>query len=337
MTVSLKKIAEKAGVHTSTVSLALRGDPKISEQTRKSIERIACSVNYVPNMMARGLAGASTKAIGVLVPKLRDSFVIDCMGAQERWMQAAGYTPLLIVTHGKKETELSAINDIMGRGADGLIIDYVPSSSEVIERLKGYVKSGGHLAILGHCSEIKGADTVDQYFLPCGYETTRHLLELGHRRIAFTLMSLADERQQMRLEGYRKALAEFGVAYEPLLVFELDYIRQEITQLRKEAMSFKDRPTAICAYNDDLASELVIDLINAGYHVPNDVSVTGVNDGWYSNKLKVPLTTYRLPTEEIGKRLAELLINRIKDKQLKPQNVLFKGELVVRESTGKVQ
>jgi DNA-binding LacI/PurR family transcriptional regulator len=337
MAASLKEIAEKAGVHTSTVSLALRGNPKISEQTRKSIEKIAHSLNYVPNMMARGLAGASTKTIGVLVPKLRDSFVIDCMGAQERWMQDEGFTPLLVVTHGKKEVELSAISDIIGRGADGLIIDYVPSSSEVIERLKSYVNAGGHVAMLGHCSEIEGIDTVDQYFLPCGYETTKHLLELGHRRIAFTVMSLADERQQMRLEGYRKALAEFGVAYEPLFVFELDYIRQDITQLRKEAMSFKNRPTAICAYNDDLASELVIDLVNAGYDVPEDVSVTGVNDGWYSNKLKVPLTTYRLPTEDIGKKLAELMINRLKDKQLKCQNVLFEGELVVRDSTGQVQ
>ncbi|MFI4910204.1 MAG: LacI family DNA-binding transcriptional regulator [Sedimentisphaeraceae bacterium JB056] len=336
MAASLKEIAEKAGVHTSTVSLALRGNPKISAQTRDSIKQIAESLNYVPNLMARGLAGASTKTIGVLVPKLRDSFVIDCMGAQERWMQDQGYTPLLVVTHGNKEVELSAINDIIGRGADGLIIDYVPSSTEVVERIQKYVDSGGYVGMLGHCRDIKGIDTVDQYFLPCGYETTKHLLELGHRRIAFTLMSLADERQQLRLEGYRKALAEFDVKYEPLLVFELDYIRQDITQLRKEAMSFKQRPTAICAYNDDLASELVMDLMNAGYDVPGDVSVTGVNDGWYSSKLKVPLTTYRLPTEQIGQKLAELLINRISSESVESQNTLFEGELVVRESTGKL-
>lgn len=335
MAVSLRQIAETAGVHTSTVSLALRNSQKIPELTRKSIQQVAKSLGYVPNLMARGLAGANTKTIGVLVPKLRDSFVIDCFGAQEAWMQNNDYTPLLAVTHNKEDVELKAIDEIVGRGADGLIINYVPSSQEVIEKIQKLIKSGGFVAVLGDASKISGIDSVDQHFESCGYETAKHLLELGHTKIAFTLMSLADLRQQKRLEGYRKALVEFGIKYDPLLVFELDYVRQDVNQLRQEAMSFKERPTAICAYNDDLAAELMIELIGAGYDVPGDIAVTGVNDGWYSDKLKVPLTTYKLPTEKMGEKLAQLVIARIEDNEKSPEKAFFEGELVVRESTGK--
>lgn len=336
MAVSLKDVAERAGVHLSTVSLALRGSPKISSRTAEDIRKVAEDLGYVPNLMARGLTGAGTKTIGVLVPKLRDSFVIDCVGAQERWMQASGYTPLLTITHGKAEAELKAIDDMIGRGVDGLLFNYIPSSPAVRDRVQSLASQGRIVGLLGSSPELNGVDAVDQHFFTCGYEITKHLLEFGHRKIALAVMSLADERQQARLDGYRKALRELDVPYDPLLVFEIDYVRQDLTQLRKEALSFKERPTAICAYNDDMAADLVMDLMSAGYQVPGDVSVTGVNDGWYSDKLKVPLTTYRLPAEEMGLKLADLLIGRIEDREKGPESVRFGGELVIRESTGRV-
>ena len=333
---SLIDVAKKVGVHPSTVSLALKGDSRISLKRREQIIQAAKELNYVPNYLAKGLAGAKTYSVGILIPKLRDTFVVDCMGVQERWLKNKGYMPFLVVTHQDPKVELFAIDSMIGRGVDGLIFDYIPHDSQVIEKVKNLIKRSKPISFLGKPKFAdKLADTVDLDLFDCGYDITKHLLELGHKRIAIIVMDLGDERQQRRLEGYRKALSEYDIQYDPLLVFEQNYLQQDANALRKSIMSLKNRPTAICAYNDDLAAELMVELTEVGYRIPQDVSITGVNDSWYSDKTVVPLTTYHLPVEEMAAAVAEFNFNRIENPNIKPSHKLFTGQVKVRRSTSK--
>lgn len=161
----------------------------------------------------------------------------------------------------------------------------------------------------------------------CGYKLTRHLIDLGHKKIAIVV----NRDNDLKLIGYKKALKEAGLQND--LVFYCDYVFGNVAQIRKDIMSLRERPTAVFAYNDDLAAELIVELVEAGYSVPGDVSVVGVNDGWYSAKLRVPLTTYRLPQVKIGEKLVEMIVDKIEDPSLHPEGFLFSGKIVVREST----
>jgi len=327
MNVSIRDIAEKAGVHPSTVSLALRGSSRIPEATRERIAAIAEEIGYRPNYIAKALAGHKTQLIGIVVPKLHDSYIIDVITAQENWLQNAGYGSLLTVTHVRPQMEMKAVDDLIGRGVDGIAFNYIPKDLEVMRYLDEQSRKGVRFAMFGE-SELSKVVHVSWEGEECGYVITKYLLSLGHKRIAH----IAIDSDDFRVEGYLRALREAGIPIDPQLCCTMDYGFQDVSDLRKELMSLKDRPTAIFAYNDDLAAELMAELCDSGYDIPGDVSIVGVNDGWYSSKLRVPLTTFRLPAAQMGIELVKLLVADPADQKLPLKK--FRGELIIRKSTG---
>ena len=331
--VTIADIAARADVHRSTVSLALRGSPRIPDDTRERIERIAVELGYLPNLVARGLAVRRTNAVGLLVPELEDDFYVTVVSHQEQWLRARNMMPLLVVTKIRGAVELPALDELVGRGVDGFVFNYFPSDARTRERVAQIVRGGTPVAMFGN-RDIEGVDYVFYDTIAMGYEVTRHLLELGHRRIAILTWSMHNRR----MEGYRRALKEAGIAFDRSLVFLIHYTRQDISYLHKEIMALKERPTAIFAYCDDLAAEVMNNLVEADYRIPEDVSVAGFDDCWFSRVLRVPLTTMRLPQQEMAEALVEMLMNRIesgdKEGPLAAQFRTFEGELVVRQSTG---
>ncbi len=327
MNVSIRDIAEKAGVHPSTVSLALRGSSRIPEATRERIAAIAEEIGYRPNYIAKALAGHKTQLIGIVVPKLHDSYIVEIITAQEKWLQNAGYGSLLTVTHVMPDMEMKVVDDLIGRGVDGIAFDYIPTDSRVMKYLDKQSRSGVRLSMFGE-SELENVPHVSWEGEECGYLLTKHLIDLGHRRIVYISFATGD----LRLEGYLRALKEAGIPIDPHLCYSLDYGFQDVSDLRKEIMSMRDRPSAIFAYNDDLAAELMAELCDAGYDIPGDVSIVGVNDGWYSSKLRVPLTTFRLPAAQMGIEVVKRLVVDAKE-QTRPVKK-FRGELIIRKSTG---
>jgi len=332
MSVGIKEIAIHAGVSPSTVSLALRGSNRIPETTKTRIKQIASELNYSPNLLARGLAGQKTQTIGILVPKLRDLYIVEIIAAQENWLKQKGFASLLTVTHCEPDIEHKAISDLLCRGVDGLVFNYVPQEEHILREIQKIVSEGTPVSFLGTTTfEIEGVDEVTWNFVKAGYEIGQYLISLGHKRIAYIGLDFYDGRGI----GFRKALQEAGIPADPELCFEVDYVFQDITRLRKDIMSVKNRPTAIFAYNDDLASELMYELIESGYSIPGDVSIVGVNDAWYSPRLRVPLTTYHLPQDQIGLAVVEFLLNRLENPLQPSQKRFFEGHLFIRSSTGR--
>lgn len=329
----IKDIAARAGVHTSTVSLALRNSELIAAKTREHIQTIAREMNYRPNYLAKGLAGERTHTIGVLVNQLTDDFNMRVFSSQEQQLRHKDFTALMFVTHMDETIELKALNDLVGRRVDGIIINYPVLNGKAIEEINGIAKTGLPMAIYlsGHqVADLASIDKVDANLFQCGYDVTRHLLELGHRRISV----LTSNPIGGRVRGYREALAEYGVEFDPRLIIEVRYPYSSGVEYVKEIMSYKQHPTAVFAYNDDLAVELLRELHGRGYHVPNDISIASVNDDRHSSELRVPLTTMRLPQEEIGRSLVDMVLRRLgKDSGMEPQSRAFDGKLIIRDST----
>jgi LacI family transcriptional regulator len=292
-------------------------------------------MDYSPNYLARGLAGQETKSVGVLVTALKDQFYVDLVAAMEQSLKGHGYSCLLSTTQMDDAGEqMGSVRGLLGRFVDGLACGGFGGTPDIQAGLAALARAGTPLSMFGEALQAPAFEGVKMDRVICRlgqgcYEMTRHLLELGHRRIAFI-----GARSARKVAGYRRALEEFGVAFDPRLVVHLVYRFQEVNELRKELMSVRDHPTALFASTDDLAAELVMELLEAGYRIPEDVSVVGINDSWHSKMLRVPLTTLRLPVEEIGQAMAQMLVERIEDPSIEGRVRELDVELVMRESTG---
>ncbi|MCX7013054.1 MAG: LacI family DNA-binding transcriptional regulator [Candidatus Sumerlaeota bacterium] len=262
---NLSDIAAAAGVDASTVSLALNSSPRIAGKTREKILRIARKLNYSPNFLARGLTGQKTRSVGLLVSTFQDQFYVELVAALERWLRQRGYSCLLsTVATEEGQNEIQAIRDLFNRFVDGVACAGIGNQNAMQEELAALAGQGMPLVGFGELLDAPALRSapMDRVTCPLGQscaEMTRHLLDLGHRRIAFVGMG------PHKISGYSEALRERGIPLDPSLVVSLAYHFQDVNELRKEMMSRRDRPTAIFAYTDDLAAELVMELQEAGY------------------------------------------------------------------------
>lgn len=326
--VGLKDVAKRAGVSMATASLALRDHPRVAKDTRERVRSIAHELNYRPNILARGLAGSRTQTVGVLVADIRDHFYMDCFAEQERRLRERGYASLLMLTHFETATSLHAIDELIGRGVDGLIVNTDARDESVVNRLNQLSSHGLPIVTHGEWG-VLNADVIENEDVEAVEKLMEHLTSLGHQRIAV----IVRDQNDWRLEGWRNGLKATGVTPRDEWAMFFDYDYTNIEAPRHRLMALKERPTAILAYNDDLAMALIEDLEAHGFRVPQEVSVAGVNDGRFSRSLHVPLTTIALPAAEIAHASCDLLLSRLDSSGAQPSRRRFAGELIVREST----
>lgn len=331
--VTIEDIARKAGVHRSTVSRALRGDVRITPETRDRIQRIAEDLQYEPNFLAKGLAGQGTRTVGILAPYLRDGFYVAIVSRQQDLLLEQGYSALMGMTKGGYgPTERQAIANLVSRGVDGLILNHVPGDPETNEVLMGLAAEGLPIGMLG-THHLKGIDCVGYDTSLMAAQIVHHLVELGHRRIGIISWST----HSRRVVGYRQGLRDHRLTYRPDYVYIADASRTGMAALTGRILAHPAPPTAILTVDDDMAAQLLVELESHGRRVPGDISVTGFDDSWFSPLCRVPLTTMRLPQAEMAAALVDLVMARTRiapaDRSRHARRVDFTGELVVRQST----
>ena len=202
--VTIEDIARKAGVHRSTVSRALRGDVRITPETRDRIQRIAEDLQYEPNFLAKGLAGQGTRTVGILAPYLRDGFYVAIVSRQQDLLLEQGYSALMGMTKGGYgPTERQAIANLVSRGVDGLILNHVPGDPETNEVLMGLAAEGLPIGMLG-IHHLKGIDCVGYDTSLMAAQIVHHLVELGHRRIGIISWSTHSRRGSRVPAGFAR-------------------------------------------------------------------------------------------------------------------------------------
>jgi LacI family transcriptional regulator len=340
MHVTIKKIAKITGVHPSTVSRALSHDPRISKARCKEIVDMAESLGYRPNLMVRAMQGKRTQTIGVITPMLTDMHCVALVNRQETWFRQRGMMVMLTITELEEKTELKALQNLTDRSVDGLVVNYPPYHPAFEEALRDLATRKQFPIVVVGGSGYKEFDCVDVDLTEWSFRLVDYLIQCGHRRIAKITHSFEDETgaaANSKVAGYRKAIESHGIPFDPDLIFPIDYVYQDIQELMGKIMSLATRPTAIFAYSDDLACALIDELLAAGYKVPEDVSVVGFNDDWYAGRISVPLTTCKLPAEQIAEGAAELLTRRIENPSLEPTCRMFDCQLKIRSSVGRIE
>ena len=329
-TTSLKQLAEHLGLNPATISVVLNDVPgrSIPQVTRDRIKAAAEAMNYQPNLLARSLRSRRTLTIGILVPELGDGYHTQVMSGIGDQLIQAGY--FYFTAHHRHKPNLveEYTRMLVGRGAQGLI---------AIDTRLEHPISIPVVAVAGH-GHIEGVTNVLLDHARAAELTLEHLYGLGHRKIAFMrgqpFSSDSDERWKSLV-----AVAErLGIEIKPEFVVSLyrDMTSPELGYpVVQQLLATKQPFTAIVAFNDISAMGSIRALQDVDLRVPADVSVVGFDDIQSAAYSTPSLTTVRQPLFEMGRRGAQILLERIADRTKEfPGEIVVAPELIVRESTG---
>ena len=333
MAISIKDIARLAGVSHSTVSRALRNSPLIPAQTAHRIQKIAQEAGYTASAVARSLVTKKTHAIGVVVTSIADPFNGEVVAGIEEFANEHGYSVILANSQADPEREVTMVRSFQERRVDGILVAssrvgalYVPLLSEL----------GIPIVLLNnqHPSEFVHSVMIDD--ASGGYEATRHLITLGHKRIAYVGDQFGLHSDVERHAGYKRALMEADLPVLKSLVVHGDGKPEGGRQAAQQLLGQQDGPTGIFCYNDMSALGVLEEIAAKGLSVPEDISVVGFDDIFFAALLQPPLTTVRQPKKEMGRRAMRLLLALLRGEEAQ-KTITIKGELVVRRSTGKAK
>jgi LacI family transcriptional regulator len=331
MAVTMQDIARGLNVSVVTVSKVLRNKGKISVATRQRVLQRAKKLNYQANWIARSLVTRRTYTIGLLLPDFTHPFFAEIAKAVAETVRPHGYHVIISYFEENPELEKSEGESMLARQVDGLILASVQSGAGVFECIRKkrntpFVLIDRPIAGMQAC--FVGADNH-----AIGQLATTHLIERGCRRIAH-LRGPAIGIAKGRMEGYRRALAKHRITLPAGYIVNAGYQDESGHEAMRKLLRASPRPDGVFCYNDPVAIGAMRAIAEAGLRVPDDIAVAGVGNVHYSDFLAVPLTTVDQGTVEIGKRAANLLLERIGAKRkLRPKKILIEPRLVIRQST----
>lgn len=300
--VTLHDVAAAAGVSKSTVSRILDERlPRSDSQSARHVRQIASELGYVRDSSAASLRRGKTSTIGVIVPHLTDTVMAMVYEALARACQKAGQFAIVATSEDEPEADKRAAETLLSRGVDGLILTTAllgESFTELKERNVPYVLV---LRTNGEALASVGDDELG------GYLATRHLIDLGHRRIAMISGDLHVSSATDRQRGYRRAMKEAGLEVADSLIVASGFGIDAGAEAASRLMASPQRPTAIFAVNDNVAIGAMSSLSSMGLAVPDDISIVGYNDMPIVQHLATPLTSVRVPFDQIATAAIELL------------------------------
>lgn len=330
---SITDVARLAGVSVGTVSHALNSVGYVKQETKEKILRAAKELNYVPNRAGRILKTSQTKLVMLAIPDTSNEIYFGMIEGVQNEIKALGYSLLLYYTNGEMEGELHAVKLLQERVVDGLIMvhfSYDPVLLGEIERCSQPV------VLLGMCNHLwaekgYGFDTVSIDVYSGIYSAVRHLIKIGHRRIGYLAGRKDTEVYRQRFEAYRDALKDSGIEYREQYVYWGDWTQMGGYSGGRILYQMQERPTAICASNDLQAIgcwEAVSDL---GGKIPKNIALTGLDN---LNICKIlGITSFDMKENMMGTEAARHLMARLGGSRGDYQNLYFRPELQVRDSS----
>jgi len=332
---TIKDIAKKAGVSHTTVSRALHGSSLISPETAERIRHVAIELDYKPSAAARSLRTNRTTVLGVIVNNIADPFFSEILYGIEETAQAAGYSLFIAASQHDPNRERQIVQTMMEQRTDGVIICSSSFSAEQGNQLLSY---GFPIVVVNHQSAEHFNYSIYHDDVDGSRQITRHLIQLGHRRIAYLGNSRSGRTTLDRLSGYR---TEMEIANMPILDGYIVHVPGGEPQLGFDIVQtflhLDSPPTAIVCFNDMLAIGALKGCIASGLRVPQDMSITGFDNITYSAFTCPSLTTFDQPKRSIGKEAAQLLLDllaRDRSELTEPPRIkVLKGSLLERESS----
>jgi LacI family transcriptional regulator len=332
--VTIYDVAKALGVSTSTVSRAMRDHHTIGKATIKKVKKVAMEMGYEPNAIASSLREKRTKTIGVIVSYINRPFISSLIRGIEEVASKNKYNVIITQSLDSYKKEVEDVKTMYNSRVDGLIVSLAMETTKY-KHFDPYLKMNYPLVLADRVASEIDTDKVLIDNFSAAYGATKHLIEQGYKKIGH----LAGAQQQFvykkRLEGYVAALKDHGFEKEEALIHYSRLNHEDGRDGAKSLLKLSARPDAVFAANDTSAIGFMQYVEEVGLAIPQDIGIVGFNNDLISSIVRPQLSTVDHPGIEIGRKSAELILEKLFNKSLNtiPQTVTFRTQLIVRESS----
>ena len=330
---TIRDVAVRAGVSTATVSHALAKTRGVSSALRKKVITAARELNYRPNDLARALRTKNSRTIGMIIPSITDPFFPAVVRGAEDTLQQVGYTLLIGNSDGDPKKEEAYYHAFSAKRIDGLLMIISPAK-RAPSFLLHHPATKTPIVYIGRFHPDLHGDCVMLDDIGSSREAVSHLLRLGRRRIAIVTGPLALLDARMRLEGYKLAHEDHGVAIDQTLIAEGRYTIESGYEQAKALLQLTNGPEALFSSNHLMTIGCLRAIFEAGIRCPQQICLASFDDLEWFDLFRPSITAMRQPAYDLGTTGAEFLLKRLRGKVSDaPRRVLLRGQLIVRSSS----
>ena len=330
---TLKDVAREADVSVSTVSRALNDSDKVHPDTKAHVKAVAEELGYMPSRVARRLRleGGKASLLGLVIPDIQNPFFADVTRGVEDVAQEHGYALILSNSDEDADKQRLALEILQTEDVDGVIVPPVGTDDPAIRQL---LDSGIAVVCVDRRLPNARVDTILSDNRQGAHEAVSHLIALGHERIGFIggiphISTLTERRA-----GYEQALRAHGLPVDPALIREGDVRRERGRIFTEELLALDRPPTALFTGNNLTTLGALAALNEQGVAVPEEMALVGYDDVPWPTTLNPPPTVVDQPGYEMGRRAAEILLERLRAPDRSPTTVTLQPKLIVRRSCG---
>lgn len=332
---SIKKVAEVAGVSVGTVSHVITGSVPVSEPLRLKVQAAIRKLNYHPNHVARSLKTSKTRTLGIIVPDLTISFFPQLIRGAEAAARKSDYSLIAVNSDDDGERQKDLLSLLRSQRVEGILL-VIAAAPTPLNQISLIIDAGIPIVCLDRIPDRVPVDSVSVEDLQAAEIGVRHLIEMGHRRIAIVTGPLALKNERRRLQGYREALQSSGITVEQELIWPGNLRPLDVTTMCRERLSgMRARPDAVFCTNGPTALAALRALRDCGLRTPEDIAFAAFDELTVDDLFTPAITTVVQPAYDIGFRAAEILLDRINGKG-NPETITVRlpARLEVRASSG---
>ncbi|MGE5839318.1 MAG: LacI family DNA-binding transcriptional regulator [Deltaproteobacteria bacterium] len=329
--IRMQEIAAKAGVSLATVSRTIHSPHLVRASTREHIRKVMSRYHYVYNVTASDFSKKRSSVLGVIIPTTKGAIFSNSTQIIQEKAQARGFSLIIGNTGYEGDVESTLLRQFQERRLAGIILTGFAIGQE--DAVKEVMRSGTPCVVIWETLENSSLSFVGFNNFSAANSMTEYLIRLNHERIGLILGPYTKVRRaKRRLEGYKAALSENNLTFDPRLVIEKHPTLQEGKEAMLKLLSMRNPPTAVFAASDMLAVGALAAARERGVRVPEDISVAGFDDIDFAAFSNPPLTTVRVPASEMGEKAVEVLMEMIEGNAEEVRQISLETKLIVRGS-----
>ena len=312
-TITIKDIAKALNISTSTVSRALRNSYEINPETKKKVMEYAEKMNYQPNPIALSLRDSKSRAIGVIIPEIANSFFSQLINGIESIAYKSGYHVVIFQTYESYEREVANLNYLVSRKVDGLLVS-LSSLTTDISHFESLIERGLPIVFFDRVPQTENIHKITNNNFDASYQATKHLIDSGKKRIGHLTSPRYLSITSERLGGYRKALEDHHLPYDESYVQYCHHggmVAAENKEAILNLLGLPQPPDSILAASDRLTTGCLAVLKQQNIRIPEEIALVGFTNISVADLMNPPLTSVVQPAEEMGQKATELLIKLI--------------------------
>lgn len=329
--VTMKDVADYAGVSTATVSRVLTGKDSVTPQLQRKVEEAIKALGYRPNRAARELRIGAVLKIGVVLSDIQNPFFTSCLAGVESILQTSDYVLLLGNSNEDPDIEEMHLTSLVAEGVGGIILAMTGHNENIYRKI---IEQDIPIVAIDRELPLIAVDTVTIDNVTSSRQATEHLIRLGHTRIALISGPSHVPTAENRLRGYREALAGYNIPFNPSLVVDGRFQQSGGREAMEYLLDLPEPPTAVLIANNLMTLGALQTIHQRNVSIPDELAMIGFDDTPWNIALQTPLTVVAQPTFQLGEIAARMLIDRIKNPNLPRQRIMLDAELIIRESCG---